>query len=151
MFQPRRLRTRRPSTVETSARKPSHFTSNDHPDPVGIGPERTSIGAGSTHPTLADASVVLASRRVPGVGLPAVTAPPAKVDWMGLASSREIVLHCGLRIAAGYDFAEVAVALNLKRPDVRHLELPETISKSWVQARMRDVRREILETNAASG
>ena len=38
MFQPRRLRTRRPSSVETSARKPSHFSSKDHPEPEGKGP-----------------------------------------------------------------------------------------------------------------
>ena len=40
MFQPRRLRTRRPSSVETSARKPSHFSSKDHPEPEGSGPGR---------------------------------------------------------------------------------------------------------------
>ena len=41
---PRRARPRvssAQSTVETSARNPSHFTSNDQPAPVGIGPERS--------------------------------------------------------------------------------------------------------------
>ena len=46
MFQPR-LRTRNPSSVETSARKPSHLTSNDHPEPEGTGPGRDNIGSGS--------------------------------------------------------------------------------------------------------
>jgi hypothetical protein len=47
MFQPRRLRTRSPSSVETSARKPSHLTSNNQFDRVGSGPGRESIGSGS--------------------------------------------------------------------------------------------------------
>jgi hypothetical protein len=47
MFQPRRLRTLSPSSVETSARKPSHFSSKDHPEPEGRGPGRDNIGSGS--------------------------------------------------------------------------------------------------------
>jgi hypothetical protein len=47
MFQPRRLRTARPSSVETSARNPSHLSSKDHPEPEGNGPGRDSIGSGS--------------------------------------------------------------------------------------------------------
>jgi hypothetical protein len=46
MSQPRRLRTRRPSSVETSARNPSHFSSKDHPEPraLALG-ERASVRA----------------------------------------------------------------------------------------------------------
>jgi hypothetical protein len=44
---PRRVRTRSPSSVETSARKPSHFTSKDHPEPEGSGPGRDGTGSGS--------------------------------------------------------------------------------------------------------
>jgi hypothetical protein len=47
MSQPRRLRTRRPSSVETMARNPSHFTSKDQPEPEGSGPGRDSISSGS--------------------------------------------------------------------------------------------------------
>jgi hypothetical protein len=47
MFQPRRLRTRRASSVENDRRKPSHFSSKDHPEPEGSGPGRDSIGSGS--------------------------------------------------------------------------------------------------------
>jgi hypothetical protein len=47
MFHLRRLRTRSPSSVETIARKPSHLSSKDHPEPEGRGPERHSIGSGS--------------------------------------------------------------------------------------------------------
>jgi hypothetical protein len=50
---PRCLLTRRPSRVETSARNPSHLTSNVELFPVGIGPERESMGVGSTRGTLA--------------------------------------------------------------------------------------------------
>jgi hypothetical protein len=42
-----RLRTRNPSSVETMARKPSHLSSKDHPEPEGSGSERESIGSGS--------------------------------------------------------------------------------------------------------
>ena len=38
MFQPRRLRTSRPFSVDTRARNPSHLTSNDQPGPAGISP-----------------------------------------------------------------------------------------------------------------
>jgi hypothetical protein len=38
MFQPLRLRTDSPSSVETIARKPSHLRSKDHPEPGGRGP-----------------------------------------------------------------------------------------------------------------
>ena len=47
MFQPRRLRTRSPASVETIARKPSHLSSKDHSEPEGKGPGRESIGSGS--------------------------------------------------------------------------------------------------------
>jgi hypothetical protein len=50
MFQPRRLRTCNPSSVETIARNPSHFSSKAHPDSEGSGPERDSIGSGSRSP-----------------------------------------------------------------------------------------------------
>jgi hypothetical protein len=50
MFQPLRLRTRRSSSVETSARKPSHLSSKDHPEPEGSGPGRDNIGSGSRRP-----------------------------------------------------------------------------------------------------
>jgi N-acetylmuramoyl-L-alanine amidase len=48
MFQPRRLWTRRPSSVDTIARKPSHFTSYAQPLPVGSSPLRASIGRSPT-------------------------------------------------------------------------------------------------------
>ena len=47
MFQPRRLRTRNSPSVDTIARKPSHLSSKDHPEPEGSGPGRDSIGSGS--------------------------------------------------------------------------------------------------------
>ena len=47
MFDPRRLLTARPSSVETIARKPSHFSSKDHAEPEGSGPGRDSFGSGS--------------------------------------------------------------------------------------------------------
>lgn len=46
MFQPRRLRARKPACVQTMQRNPSSFGSNIQPRPAGIGPARASIGAG---------------------------------------------------------------------------------------------------------
>ena len=46
MFHARRLRTRRPPSVETIERKPSSFNSNAQPSPDGISPGRISIGRG---------------------------------------------------------------------------------------------------------
>jgi hypothetical protein len=46
MSQPRRLRTRSEPSVETIARKPSHFTSYAKSPPVGNRPERARIGSG---------------------------------------------------------------------------------------------------------
>jgi hypothetical protein len=40
----RRLRTRRPCSVDTSARNPFHFTSNDQSPRVGMEPERAGMG-----------------------------------------------------------------------------------------------------------
>jgi hypothetical protein len=65
---------------------------------------------------------------------------------MGLSlRSREIVLHIGMRQAAGFSFDDVAIALNRKPPELRHLQPPPSgkFTKLWVQARLRVVRREI--------
>jgi hypothetical protein len=59
MFQPRRLQTCRPSSVETRARKPSHLTSKAHPSRKGRPPERKSAGTGK--PT--EAAAGLTARR----------------------------------------------------------------------------------------
>jgi hypothetical protein len=53
-----------------------------------------------------------------------VAAPPSSIDW-----------------------------LDRKRPEFRHLEPPpptKRIAKAWVQARCRELRREIEERGAAS-
>ena len=67
--------------------------------------------------------------------------------------SREIVLHVVLPLAAGYEYDEVDERLDLECPDVRHLELPvppKWITKPWVQARARELRREVEAVGAAS-
>jgi hypothetical protein len=46
MLHTRRLLTRSESPVATIARNPSYFTSNAHPSPDGIEPQRSSIGRG---------------------------------------------------------------------------------------------------------
>ena len=84
--------------------------------------------------------------------MPVVAAPPAEIDWDALSlRSREIVLHFVVPLSAGYECVEVAERLNRNRPEFRHLELPpKSISKLWVQARCRELRREIEESGAAS-
>ena len=68
------------------------------------------------------------------------------------ARSREVVLHVGLREAGGYSLDEVVVILNREQPELRHLPPPPRglFTKSWIQARMREVRRELEGTGAAS-
>ena len=86
--------------------------------------------------------------------VPVVAAPPAEIDWAALSMrSREIILHVAMRQSAGYSLDEVACALNLSQPELRHLEPPpkRRFTKSWVQARLRDVRQEIEASSAASG
>jgi len=73
-------------------------------------------------------------------------APPRKIDWSALSlRSREIVLQCSLREAAGLSIGEVADVLNREHPEFRHLEPPPrgVYTKGWIQARLREVRREI--------
>ena len=53
-FQLRRLRRSSPFSVETSARKPSHFRSNAEPVAVGIAPGRTSIARSTAAASDAD-------------------------------------------------------------------------------------------------
>ena len=66
------------------------------------------------------------------------------MDWSALTlRSREIVLHVGFPLTAGYSYEEIAQYLTDKRPEFRHLELPQKVTKGWVQARFREVRREI--------
>ena len=76
--------------------------------------------------------------------------PPCEIDWNALSPrSREIVLHCSIREAAGYSLDEVAVALDRERPELRHLELPEKVNEELGAGRLRDLRREIEERHAA--
>jgi hypothetical protein len=84
--------------------------------------------------------------------LPGVAAPPTGIDWDALSlRSREIVLHIVVPLSAGYEYVEVAERLTRNRPELRHLELPpKSVSKLWVQARCRELRREIEERHAAS-
>ena len=88
-----------------------------------------------------------------GVVLPPVAPLPRKVDWSALSlRSREAVLHITEREAAGFSLDEIAPTLDRERPELHHLQLPPKVTKAWLAARMRDVRREIeATTGAASG
>ena len=83
-----------------------------------------------------------------------MAAPPSEIDWSVLSlRSREIILHVTTRLAAGYEYSEVAERLDRERPDVRHLELPpptKRITKAWFQDRCRELRKEIEERRATS-
>jgi hypothetical protein len=77
MFQPGRLRTFNPSTVETRARKPSHFTSYAQPGPLGSGPGLASMG---------DVGSRIPATDYRGIRLDAVAVFPA-IRWMLVRSS----------------------------------------------------------------
>lgn len=65
------------------------------------------------------------------------------VEWSRLTPrSREIMAQVGLRLMAGYNYEEIAEQLDDVRPELQHLPLPKTITKGWVSARFRELRRE---------
>ncbi|CAN5760039.1 hypothetical protein BH18ACT13_BH18ACT13_13590 [soil metagenome] len=74
-------------------------------------------------------------------------AAPATIDWSALSfASREIVGQIVLRLAAGYSAAEIAQMLTEARPKLKYHELPAgEVRKEWVSARLRELRREIME------
>ena len=64
--------------------------------------------------------------------------------------ARELIRIISSREAAGFNLDEIAVVLDRRRPELRHLELPERVTKAWLAARMRDVRREIEAMNGTA-
>ena len=65
------------------------------------------------------------------------------VDWSRLTPrSREIMAQVALRLMAGYSYEEIAEQLDAERPELKHLPLPKTVTKGWVSARFRELRRE---------
>ena len=81
-----------------------------------------------------------------------MTAPEA-IEWSELSpASQETIKHVMVRIAAGWTYEEVAVAMERERPELRHVPLPPrgTFTKGWVAARARELRPEIERTGAAT-
>lgn len=65
------------------------------------------------------------------------------VEWSRISPrGREIIAQIGLRLVAGFSYDEIAEALERERPELRHLPLPERVTKSWVSARWRELRQE---------
>lgn len=80
-----------------------------------------------------------------------VPTPPDHISWSSLtASSRETAVIIGLRMTAGMSTEEIADELERDRAQVKRNVLPaydRPITKSWVSARMRDLRRDIERTS----
>lgn len=74
------------------------------------------------------------------------------VEWSRLSKRGiEIAKQVGLRVSAGYSYDEIAEAIDADRESVRYLELPQgQITKTWVAARFRELRKEIEETSDQS-
>ena len=70
------------------------------------------------------------------------------VEWSRLTPrSREIMAQVGLRLMAGYNYEEIAEQLDEARPELKNLPLPKQITKGWVSARFRELRREAEEVS----
>jgi hypothetical protein len=76
--------------------------------------------------------------------------PPSEIDWGSLSPAAR-VRHITLRAAAGFDYQEIAEQLQAARPAFRHLTVPagKPITKLWVAARARELRREVEQSGAA--
>ena len=93
MFQPRRLRARKPACVQTRQRNPSSFGSNVQPRPSEMGPERVSIGSGSRSTTReAQTTAVNYSHRPPASGETTL----AEATQVSLVGSGYRGLACGV-------------------------------------------------------
>ncbi len=65
------------------------------------------------------------------------------VEWSRLTPrSREIMSQVVLRLMAGFNYEEIADELERTRPELKNLPLPERVTKGWVSARFRELRRE---------
>ena len=74
---------------------------------------------------------------------------PHSIEWSKLSpKARETAALVGLRLTAGLNLDEIAPILNAERDRIRFNALPKSgsISKTWITARMRELRREIEAT-----
>lgn len=76
------------------------------------------------------------------------------MSWSALsAESRETAALIGYRLSAGLTVDEVADELERERDQIKRNPLPlhgRPVTKSWVTARLRELRREILRTSSES-
>ena len=74
-----------------------------------------------------------------------VAAPPASIEWDRLSQrSLEIAAHVAVRLAAGFNYVEVAAQIERQRDELRYLDPPEgrPVGKHWCMARMGELRAE---------
>lgn len=68
------------------------------------------------------------------------------VEWSRVSPrGRAVIAQIGLRLTAGWSFEEIADAIQDARPKMADIELPEKVTKAWVMARWRELRREVKE------
>jgi hypothetical protein len=61
------------------------------------------------------------------------------------ASGRETYARIGLRVVAGWDRGEIVQALEAERGELEHLEPPVAITRSWISARLDELRAELAD------
>jgi hypothetical protein len=77
---------------------------------------------------------------------------PQTIDWSLLTpASRETATLIAMRLTAGLTLDEIAVELERDRSRIKRNRLPQNgvITKSWVSARLRDLKRSIEESRAS--
>lgn len=63
----------------------------------------------------------------------------------------EVATQIVMRVTAGYSYDEIAELLDDHRDNIRYLELPKgPVTKTWIAARIRELRKEIEETSGAA-
>ena len=81
------------------------------------------------------------------MGPPEVTtvAPERQYHWRALSPrSKAILAWIAVPVAEGLKHREIADRFNLRRPEIPDLPLPKVVSESWIGARMRELRAELI-------
>jgi hypothetical protein len=66
-----------------------------------------------------------------------------EVDWRGLSPrSKRILRMIASPVAAGYTVAEIAEMLQKRREEIADLRPPDPVTRDWVGARLRELRKD---------
>lgn len=74
---------------------------------------------------------------------------PNEIDWLRLSPrGRAILAWIAVPIATGLDHTELTDRLNLQRPEIPDLPLPEVVNTDWIGKQLRRLRAELQGEDA---